>query len=799
MDGIKLRLWFLILPFVLGINALGQDVGRFLWNFDTHFPSGLSPALGPSNTVYSCSGTNLFSLSASTGQLLWKWGGPSRILTPPTVGLDGSIYFGCMNGLLYSISPFGTQQWTFATKDSIYSAPSVDEKGNLYFGSDDHRIISLDAQGVFRWDVLTAGEIRCSPALGSKGQVFAGSYDRHLYALRAEDGALLWPPFETADFLHGSAALDVEGNLFFGCIDGKLYALDSNKGTLKWRIKTSGHIYGSPSIALDGTLYIGSWDKHLYAIDTSRGIVKWQFRTANIVQSTPAIAQDGTCIFGIDEEKLIALAPDKSIKWSYPVRSIIRSSPVLMQNGIGIFSSEDGNVFAFKNNSPLAESSWPMLGASPSHRNQTRLTITSQPQKGDVIINKSISFSVGAAGPQPIRFQWQLTRMGMPAANIPNATNAQYTIEDALPEQEGSYRVLVSNPVDQRISAEASLVVIRPPRITTAPQGQTVTAGSMVMFRADFQSEAPVGCQWCFNGTNLPGKTSSLLVLPEVKLQEAGKYMLILTNSAGVTNSGDVVLTVVTPPQITTQPQKIINPAGSSVALKVDVTSQSPVTYQWRFNGQNIANAADSTLTLANIQAANSGDYSVAVMNLAGATTNLIASLLVAVTPTILDFPTNAVGVEGKAITLKVKAAFSGPTTFQWLHDRIPIPGATNEILNMTNIDWRTKGEYSVVVANIAGTNYSHQARVNIIIPPKIITQPDSQTIDAGKTASFQVKANGNRIHYQWYFKGNVISEAIEPTWFFPMSRPPWLGFTRWSSPTMWEASPASLPCWICL
>lgn len=73
---------------------------------------------------------------------------------------------------------------------------------------------------------------------------------------------------------------------------------------------------------------------------------------------------------------------------------------------------------------------------------------------------------------------------------------------------------------------------------------------------------------------------------------------------------------------VTEDPLEILSPPlggsfaiGSDVTLSVSADGATPVSYQWQFNGTNLAGATQSTLTLTNAQFAQSGLYSVTVSN----------------------------------------------------------------------------------------------------------------------------------------------------------------------------------------
>ena len=80
-------------------------------------------------------------------------------------------------------------------------------------------------------------------------------------------------------------------------------------------------------------------------------------------------------------------------------------------------------------------------------------------------------------------------------------------------------------------------------------------------------------------------------------------------------------------PVITSQPASLTAPVGAAATFSV-VASGSP-TYQWRFNGANIASATASSYTLSNVQLSNAGNYDVVVSNSAGPVTSSVAVLTV--------------------------------------------------------------------------------------------------------------------------------------------------------------------------
>ncbi|MCX8518303.1 MAG: immunoglobulin domain-containing protein, partial [Rhodoferax sp.] len=57
---------------------------------------------------------------------------------------------------------------------------------------------------------------------------------------------------------------------------------------------------------------------------------------------------------------------------------------------------------------------------------------------------------------------------------------------------------------------------------------------------------------------------------------------------------------------------------------------------------------------------------------------------------------------------------------------------------------------------------------VEQVIAPAITTQPDSQSVVAGQTATFSVTATGSTLSYQWKKNGTTIDGATSSTYTTP-------------------------------
>jgi hypothetical protein len=87
-------------------------------------------------------------------------------------------------------------------------------------------------------------------------------------------------------------------------------------------------------------------------------------------------------------------------------------------------------------------------------------------------------------------------------------------------------------------------VVINPPVIATQPVGASVYESASATLGISVQGTPPFGYQWYFNETILAGQTGSTLSLTNLRPEQAGPYLVVVTNSAGSVTSSVVNVAV---------------------------------------------------------------------------------------------------------------------------------------------------------------------------------------------------------------------------------------------------------------
>jgi hypothetical protein len=118
-------------------------------------------------------------------------------------------------------------------------------------------------------------------------------------------------------------------------------------------------------------------------------------------------------------------------------------------------------------------------------------------------------------------------------------------------------------------------------------------------------------------------------------------------------------------------------------------------------------------------------------------------------------------------------AAGTAPLSYQWQKNGVAISGATSSSYTMPATTTSDSGStFSVVVTNSAGTVTSSAATLTVNpapVAPTITTQPVSQTVTAGQTATFAVVAAGTApLSYQWQKNGVNITGATAASYTTP-------------------------------
>jgi hypothetical protein len=271
-----------------------------------------------------------------------------------------------------------------------------------------------------------------------------------------------------------------------------------------------------------------------------------------------------------------------------------------------------------------------------------------------------------------------------------------------------------------------------PPIIVSQPQSQTVVAFQDAMFAVSAEGLGTLRYQWRFNRENISGATNFALFLNDVQPEQAGEYDVIVHSDDGSTVSSNATLTlrypasILQPPgnvQVRVRPDPQAAPVTNST-FSVLAYSTSPLSYQWRFNGDNIPGATGSALTISNVQVTNGGNYTVLITDETGSTLSAPAALIPLVSPVIIQGLVPQTVAAGATVTFSVAASGSPmPFGYEWRRGSVVV--ASNVVHSATNFYTFiastvpfTTNQYRVIVRNLANLGINaNSLSTNITLP----------------------------------------------------------------------------------
>lgn len=155
----------------------------------------------------------------------------------------------------------------------------------------------------------------------------------------------------------------------------------------------------------------------------------------------------------------------------------------------------------------------------------------------------------------------------------------------------------------------------------------------------------------------------------------------------------------------------------TNLTLAPAVANATPSSYQWIFNGTNLPEATNASLTITNVQFAAEGNYGVILNNGKGASTNAIDTVQV-VPLVITSQPQDAAGMVGADLQFTVGVASFLPLTYQWYFGSMRIANGTNVSLPVSDVQTTDAGYYQVSISTAYGSATSLPAALDVLGVP---------------------------------------------------------------------------------
>ncbi len=172
--------------------------------------------------------------------------------------------------------------------------------------------------------------------------------------------------------------------------------------------------------------------------------------------------------------------------------------------------------------------------------------------------------------------------------------------------------------------------------LITHPEDQSVESGTSIDLNASVTGRGPVRYQWYFDNSLIATATNANHSFIS-DLSKVGEYFVVVSNPWSSITSSVASVSIPAAPNITVHPQSQTVTPGTTVLFNAEAEGSTPLSYQWRFNGNNLTGETTSVLQLLSVTADHSGDYTIQVTISTGTATSEPAKLKVIV-PSALNF-----------------------------------------------------------------------------------------------------------------------------------------------------------------
>jgi len=318
---------------------------------------------------------------------------------------------------------------------------------------------------------------------------------------------------------------------------------------------------------------------------------------------------------------------------------------------------------------------------------QAQVTITSQPQSQNVPSGALLNLNVQATGTGPLSYQWRLN-----GVNIPGANSSGFSLANFQPANSGDYTVAVGDAagtINSQIAEVRAANLIDLP-FTDAMSGPNRITGSSGTGRGSNAGATKEPGEP--NHANKPGTNSLWLSWQAPLLGGVATF-----DTAG--SSIDSLLAVYTGDNIT----NLMLIASNDDLYSCDEPTRGFHTSRVRFN------AAAGTI------------YHIAVDGLSGATGDIVLSwnlnLLENLLPVLSALPEARVGLPGdNSVSIFVRTQSPELVAYQWYLNCQLIPGATQNILPLPDLQPSKVGNYTVRVKDVLTGQETVSDPVNVQI-----------------------------------------------------------------------------------
>ncbi|MEQ2292216.1 Hemicentin-1, partial [Ameca splendens] len=285
---------------------------------------------------------------------------------------------------------------------------------------------------------------------------------------------------------------------------------------------------------------------------------------------------------------------------------------------------EDAGSYSCVATNSVGEDTWTVTLSVHTHPSFTKLL-------ADVALNKGerLVLTCGVSGIPPPTIKWNINNKIIPVHYGHMNDHSELVIERVSKEDSGTYTCVAENRVGT-IKSLGFVYVKEPPIINGDLHSNRIEPlGGNAILNCEVRGDPLPTIQWSKNGINIQINdrirqldNGSLAIYGTVS-EDAGRYMCIATNDAGVVERS-VILTLQSAPIITLEPVGTVVDAGTTVILNCQAEGEPPPMIDWSQHARPLrANNRFSTLSngslrITSAQKEDTSEYECVARNLLG-------------------------------------------------------------------------------------------------------------------------------------------------------------------------------------
>jgi hypothetical protein len=325
-----------------------------------------------------------------------------------------------------------------------------------------------------------------------------------------------------------------------------------------------------------------------------------------------------------------------------------------------------------------------------------------------------------------------------------------------------NFSLNLSTPGNATLSQATATATITnaAPTIVVAPLSQFYTLGQTITFTTSASGTPKPTVQWQIsangvNWINVTGATSTTYTVTPTAAMSGYSYRAVFTNIGGSVATAPATVTLHTAPTLMGNPISQAVNVGATVTFRASASGTPTPTVQWQAstNGTTWTNIPGATSTTYQVAAAANMTgrmYRAVFSNSLGTTTSNPATLTVHTPPVITTNPISQSAAAGSQVTFTAAASGTPAPTVQWQTSTngntwTNIAGATSSSYTVTATGALSGRMYQAMFTNSYGLySITTPATLTVSSQPVVTTNPSSQSVVSGATATFTAAAAGS-------------------------------------------------------